>query len=286
MKQFLIVGVVLCHVLTGNAQDGEFHLDKTYSIRPDGKIDLRSTDAEVIIIGSDRQTAHVKIDRKVVMKGIYKATEDFRVDVETVDGDLIIREHQQAGMTGLIAYWREEHKIAIEAPQGVSLLIRGDDGDYFIKNINGALSITADDSDVEVTDCGGSKFNFKLDDGVLRMDGGRGELSLELDDGDAEIYGGRFSLVKADLDDGDLLLETALSDGGTYRFDMDDGDLDLRIFSGGGTFTISYDDTGISTGEAFQTLQKDDDLRKLVLPGGNANIVIDADDGSIRLSAR
>jgi hypothetical protein len=99
-------------------------------------------------------------------------------------------------------------------PEGVSLKVRGDDGDYFIKNINGALSLRLDDADAELTDCKGKEFNFFLDDGDVRMDKGKGSLHLNGDDTDITIYNGQFDEINANIDDGDLVIETTLSNTG------------------------------------------------------------------------
>ncbi|NJN43011.1 MAG: hypothetical protein HC811_13070, partial [Flammeovirgaceae bacterium] len=49
---------------------GDFHLDKEYKINPAGTIKLKSSDAKVTIVGSDRKDVHVKIDREVTSKGM------------------------------------------------------------------------------------------------------------------------------------------------------------------------------------------------------------------------
>src|SRR5688500_6687440 len=88
------------------AQEGEFHLDKNFKINKNGTIDLNSSDAKVFITGSTRSDVHVKIDRKVVMKGVYNSKSEFRVDVEEDSGNLRIREHQEGADVGIIGYYK------------------------------------------------------------------------------------------------------------------------------------------------------------------------------------
>lgn len=268
------------------AQDGEFHLDKVYTVSKKGTIDLSSSDAKVFITGSLRPDAYVKIDRKVIMKGFYSSREDFKVEVEAEGGDLKIREYQNSVQNGIISYQSEDYKIVIEAPEGMSLRIRGDDGDYYIKNINGDIIMSIDDADAELSDCKGKKFAFRIDDGDIRMNKGSGSLEIDADDADVEIYNGSFTSIQADADDGDVIIETSLTDDGQYDFNSQDGLVSLNITSGGGEFDIRNDDGHIMTQGVFKTTYESDDHTKLTLPSGSARVVVRADDAKVKLTAR
>lgn len=284
MKHTLLF-ILSLGVLTTFAQDGRFHLDQEYRMNPNGTIDLGASDAKVFITGSSRKTAHVKIDRNVVTKGLASTKGEFRVSVEETDGGLRIREQKNETSSGIITYRTVEYKIEIAAPEGASLIVRGDDGDFFIKNVNGEISLTVDDADVQLADCKGSRFSFRIDDGNLRMDGGKGELTLEADDADIHISNGRFESIIAEVDDGDLIIETSLANNGDYVLETEDGNVELHVKQGGGTFTVRHDDTDISFTESFRQTEKDENFRKLALAGGNASVRIRADDGSIKLFA-
>lgn len=267
------------------AQDGEFHLDKVYKIGKTGTIDLSSSDANVFITGSLRPDAHVKIDRKVTVKGLYSGSAEFSVEVTPTDDGLRIREHENSFNNGIVSYYREDYRIEIEAPEGVSLTIRGDDGDYFIKNINGAISMSIDDADAEFTDCKGSQFSFRIDDGDIRMDKARGSLEIDADDADVEIHHAAFTSIHADVDDGDLIIETSLANNGEYYFQSQDGLVSLDITGGGGEFDIRHDDGHISTQGNFKTSYDSDDHKKLTLANGTAKVNVRADDARVKLSS-
>src|SRR5687767_4721643 len=126
MKTIAALLLTFCFSSTVLAQDGEFHLDKSYKVSKNGTIDLSCSDANVFITGSSRQDAHVKIDRKVEIKGWYASKGEFTVDVEVTDGNLRIRERQQGVDGGVVSYYKEDYKIEIEAPEGSSLLVHGD----------------------------------------------------------------------------------------------------------------------------------------------------------------
>jgi hypothetical protein len=271
---------------TVTAQDGEFHLDKVYTISKNGTIDLSSSDARVFITGSLRPDAHVKIDRKVVTKGLYSSREEFRVEVEPGNGNLKIKEYQNSVQNGIISYHSEEYRIVIEAPEGVSLTIRGDDGDYYIKNVNGAISMSIDDADAELADCKGNTFSFRIDDGDIRMDKGNGSLEIDADDADVEIYNATFTSIHADADDGDLVIETSLANNGDYDFTTQDGMVSLNITGGGGEFDIRHDDGHVITQGIFKTSYESDDRTKLTLANGSARVVVRADDAKVKLTTK
>lgn len=285
MRHVYITALLLSATSIGFAQNGEFHLDKVYKVSKTGSIDLSSSDAKVFITGSLRPDAHIKIDRKVVVKGLNSSQESFNVEVEADNGDIKIREHQKSFNSGAINYYKEEYKIEIEAPEGASLVIRGDDGDYYIKNINGAISLSIDDADAELAGCKGNKFSFRLDDGNIRMDKGRGSLEISADDGDVEIYHGQFSSIYADMDDGDLMIETSLTDDGNYNIKSEDGSVTLSVISGGGEFDIRHDDGHVMAQGNFKTLLETEEHTKLALSNGHAKISLRADDARVKLSA-
>jgi len=269
-----------------HAQGNEYKLDKTYKISPTGTIELHSDDANVQITGTDRSDVHVKVFYRIETHGITFGERDFEMVVTENDGDLLLRERSEGSTGVMFGSVSEEYEITIYAPVGVSIKLRGDDDDYKIYSVNGAISITADDSDVDIRDCKGNHFEFDLDDGDLEMDGGSGFLYLRSDDGDFIVRNGNFSEVNASLDDGDLLLETSLSDNGNYTFKIDDGSIDFRVTNGGGDFDISHDDGRVTAGDEFQVLEQDENNTLLRLSNGTAKLRFRTNDGRIRLSKR
>ncbi len=269
------------------AQQDDFHLDKEYAIASNGTIDLNSSDADVMITGTARgATARVKIDRVVTVKGWYKSEGAFTVNVNTENGNLIIREQQSSVNIGIIGYYNEDYKILIEAPEGVSLTIRGDDGDYVIKNIDGAISMNFDDGNAQLTDCDGDRFSFRLDDGDIRMNKGKGSLDVVADDADVEILNAAFNQINARLDDGDFIVHTSLENGGDYSIDTEDGMVFFDILSGGGEFSIRHDDSSIRADGDFKVLEETESFKKLALGSGSARVKVRADDASVKLIAK
>jgi hypothetical protein len=286
MKSALLALLTLVTVIAF-AQDQDFHLDKEYAINKNGIIDLSSTDAKVFITGTSRTgTAHVKIDRAVVTKGWFSSRGEFRVDVDADNGNLRIKEHRNNVHIGVVGYYREEYKIQIEAPEGVSLTIRGDDGDYFIKNIDGKISLDFDDGDAQLTDCDGTEFSFRLDDGDVSMDKGKGELTVRGDDADVEILNASFTSINADMDDGDLIVHTSLSNNGDYRINAEDGSIVLNVLGGGGEFIVHHDDARVTSQGNFDTTEDSENYTKMTLPNGTAKVNIRADDASVKLVAK
>ncbi len=285
MKTLLATGVLLSSfsVLAQSDKTGNFHLDKEFKMESAGVIHLSSSDAKVFIIGSSRSTAHVKIDREVTTKGLIFGEEKFTVDVTEQNGDLLIKERSGSTHVGMVGYYNENYTMNIEVPTGASLIIRGDDGDYFIKAVNGSIELDLDDADVELAGCLGSNFKIRLDDGDLRMDTGKGTLEVDADDADIVIKSASFEKIMADIDDGDFVIETALSENGDYYIDAQDGLISFTVLSGGGKFDIRHDDARVIAEGKFDTVEKSEDRTRLTLANGNAKVNIHADDARVRL---
>jgi hypothetical protein len=285
MKTLLATGILFSSfsLLAQTEKTGDFHLDKEYKMESAGVIHLSSSDAKVFITGSTRATAHVKIDREVTTKGWVIGDEKFMVEVAEQDGNLMIKEKSGSTHVGMVGYYNETYTINIEAPAGASLVIRGDDGDYFIKEVNGSIALDLDDADIELTGCKGSSFKVRLDDGDLRMDTGKGTLELDADDADVRIKSAAFEKIMADVDDGDFVVETSLSENGDYYIDAQDGLISLTVLGGGGKFDIHHDDARVIAEGTFDTVEKSEERTRMTLAGGNAKVNIHADDARVRL---
>ncbi|MEP2772522.1 MAG: DUF4097 family beta strand repeat-containing protein [Fulvivirga sp.] len=285
MKIFKITLILLLIAFVAQAQE-EFKLDQEYRMNLSGTIYLDSDDADVTISGSDRPDVRVRIYRKVETKGFVWGDTDFEVIVEENDGDLKIYEKSSGSHISVVGYMEEKYTIDIEAPKGVSLTINGDDDDYLITNINGAIDLDIDDGDAELRNCGGSYFKFDLDDGDINVDQARGKLIARLDDGDIEIENATFDEVDVRVDDGDIVIETSFAANGSYKFRADDSDIVLNITGGDADIEIDHDDSRLYTSGDFQTLQDGEDFTRLKLGTGGAAVRIDVDDATVRLTAR
>ncbi len=286
MKHLIFTIVTLLVFSESFAQDGEFHLNKEYKIASDGLVDLNTSDGKVFITGSARSTAKVKIDRKITTKGWTWGEDNFRVEVSEENGNLTIEEKSGGAHIAVVGYYSEEYKIEIEVPEGVSLKVRGDDGDYYIRNINGSISLNLDDADAELSACKGNNFDFRLDDGDIRMDQGRGSLNISGDDADVEIHKGDFSAIRANIDDGELILETSLADNGDYFIESQDGTISLNITGGGGEFNIRHDDGHVMTEGDFRIIERDERATRVSLANGTAKVSVRADDARVKLRAQ
>lgn len=268
-------------------KNSDFHLDKEYKISKEGTLTLRCSDAKVFISGSGRSTAKIKIDREVETKGIvFGGHDEFNVEVDELNGNLEIRENKSYSASGIVGYYHEKYTININLPEGASLIVKGDDGDYQINNIDGAISVDLDDADIELTACSGNEFRFTMDDGDIVMDEGKGKLDVDADDADVKITNGAFTSIQADVDDGDLVIETSLSDNGDYYINAQDGLIALTVTNGGGKFDIRHDDARVITEGKFQTIEESENRTRLTLASGNATVDIRADDARVRLVKR
>lgn len=249
-----------------------------------GRVKLNCSDSKVTITGSDRSTAHVKIDRVTSSKGVvFGRDNDFHVEVSESNGDLTIDEVGHYSMSGIIGYYREEYTIQIELPRTAGVSIRGDDGDFSIKNVDGNIALNLDDADIVLEGCDGDDTFISLDDGDLTMDRGMGRMEIDADDADIRISQARFTSFTAEIDDGDLEIETTLLDNSDYKIIAQDGLLAITVLGGGGTFDLRHDDARLTTEGNFQTMTSSEEKTTLRLPGGMANMSIRADDARVRL---
>lgn len=280
---FLLISTIS---LAQTQKTGNYHIDEKHKIAGKGTIRLICTDAKVFITGSDRTDVNIKIDREVEMRGLAFGTEEFMVDIDEKDGNVVIRERSQSSHSGIVGYYNERYTIKINAPKGVSLIISGDDGDYVIDHIDGAVDADVDDADIELIACNGDDFRFRLDDGDIKMDQGKGNLEIDGDDIDIDIKNANFSRISAEMDDGDFVIETSLADNGDYYINTQDGRISFMVTSGGGRFDIRHDDARIRTDASFTSIEQSDDRSRFTLATGNAKVDIRADDASVRLAKR
>lgn len=283
---FTFIFAIVVGSSTAQQNDGIFQLDHDYPMSATGTVKLSSSDAKVYITGSNRTNAHVKIYRQVTTRGIVFGREEFGVDVQENDGNLVIREKSNSSVVGMVGYHYEKYEITLEIPEGASLQVKGDDGDYRIRNVDGKITMDLDDADVELSACSGDYFRFQLDDGDIIMDEGRGSLDIDADDADVKISNAHFTSILADVDDGDLEIETSLADNGQYRISGQDGLIALTVTNGGGKFYIRHDDTRVTTDGDWDQVYRSDDRTELVLAHGNARVDIHSDDARIRLVRR
>ncbi len=278
--------LVVSMVASGQTKDGIYKLDQDYKMSPNGTLKLTCSDAKVTVTGSSRGNAHVHVYRQVTTRGVVFGQEEFNIDVLENDGDLTVREHSNSTVVGMIGYHYEKYEITIDLPEGASLQVRGDDGDYRIRNVNGRIAMDIDDGDVDLMGCSGDDFRFQLDDGDIVMDRGRGRLDIDADDADVKITGGQFTSIIADMDDGDLEIETSLANNGEYLINTQDGMVAMTITQGGGTFDVRHDDARLITEGNFEKVERSESRTKLTLASGTAHVDIRSDDARVRLIRR
>lgn len=263
----------------------DFHLDEVYNLSNTGTVHLSSSDAEVTIKGSERSDVRLKIDRVEDVRGFSSNRRKFDVDVEERSGDLFISEREGRGVRVMMGSYSVDYTIDIEMTANGSLRIKGDDDDYLIRSVNGAISVSIDDGDVELIECNGSDFDIQIEDGDLKMDGGKGTFYARSDDGNIDIRNAAFDNVEIKVEDGDVSIETTLSDTGIYEFSADDGGIDFVVLAGGGMFNVLKDDGRVSASSAFDTIRETESRSQLELSGGKAEVDIRVNDGRVRLSS-
>jgi hypothetical protein len=248
---------------------------------------MQTDDADVEIIGEPRADAHLVVDYRQKVAGIFlRRGQAFEMTVEERNGDLFISDNKRrTAHIGILFRQHESYTVRLAVPVGTSVMIRGDDDRYEISNVGGSVNVVLDDGDVVLEEASGRHFQIELDDGSLRFDRGSGSLDLVMDDGEALLVDSRYSSVSVRADDGTVRLGTTIADDGEYRFRSDDGDVELLVVSGGGTVTVRQDDGSLTTNGPFRFEKETGNRRSLRLPGGSAYVEIETDGGDVRLVA-
>lgn len=287
-KVFLsaLIALAISAIHVQAQEEGEFHLDETYALGTNGIIHLSSEDADVRITGSDRADVHVKIDRIETVNGIRSGNRTFAVNVEEVNGDLVIKERKSGNIRFSIGTFRTEYKITIEMPRNGGLKIDGEDDDYVIRSVDGVISMRVEDGDIELLDTKTRSLDIDIEDGDIRLDGGIGKLLIRTEDGDVDVRNGAFTRVDIESEDGDVAIETSLADDGTYEIVSDDADIDFVVLSGGGRFYVAKDDGRVSSTSDFKVEEERDHRVTLSLGGGKADVDVRVNDGRVRFSTR
>jgi hypothetical protein len=283
-SHLLIIPILLwVIVLPATAQSNEYNLDENYDLNSDGTLFLDSDDAEVTIIGSDRNDVHVNVYHRVDVDGIDWGGDEFKMNIIQRDGNIYIEEAGGNNNSVRIGNIEREYRITINIPKSVPIDIKGDDGAYEISDTGGAIRLAADDSDINIRNAAGEEFTFEIDDGAVYMDKGQGKLSVTIDDGEFRVENGLFNEIDVSGDDGDLYFATELFDNGQYFFSIDDGDLELDILHGGGRIDIAHDDTNINIFGEFSIISDSEERTVYNVSGGSASVEINIEDGELLL---
>ncbi|MCB2213178.1 DUF4097 domain-containing protein [bacterium] len=274
----------LLSVQASAAKTHRYNLDETYPIAADGTLYLSTDDAEVSIIGEDRDDVHVVVHHTWHISGVSSSGgEDFEIIVTEENGNLRIREADTGGITIMMGSIREEYTIDIHAPKTIDLRLRGEDDDYRVRNFSGDVRMDMEDGDALLLEMTGSHFELGVEDGRIDLNGGAGILDLFAEDGSITVENGKFKDVHGTVEDGEIVVETSLSDDGSYRMKADDGSVELRVLDGGGTFRLEYEDGGTRVGRDFELIDENDYYEEYELPGGEANVRMSVEDGRIIL---
>jgi len=287
----MVLGLATISLNAEAKRDREvFHLDEVYPLAKDGTIYLSTGDAEVKIIGSERNDVHVAIDYEGRTSGLFweSGGEPFKVEVTPDEGDLIIEEvDRDVTRIGiLISSSCIEYKVLLEVPIRANLDVRGDDDEYQIRNVQGKIAMDFDDGEAIIEDCNGGFYDLEAEDGCIEMRGGSGSLEVACEDGEISISKGAFSEIRAEVEDGDMEIATKIADDGIYALECEDGWIKFTVLAGGGEFRVDYDDGRVRASSEFEEAEEEDGLAIYSLPGGKARVRIRIEDGKVRLLKR
>jgi len=304
MKLFLSTLVVLSISLSLHAQY-EYNHEETHAIAPDGILTLDTEDADVVITGTTRSDAYVKIHKKVT--GKEKRSHKFDIEYIEQGGNLTIKEKKNKTGNSYTMGWNSKTVYTVELglPSGVSMDIRGEDDNYTITNINGSIKIKSEDGDISLSDSSPKMLDVKLEDGDVELLTVRTDFDIKLEDGNISAENCEFGNLNLRLEDGDVMLnEVSLGstkivteDGNIaiavncdsktqVNINSEDGDIKIKTSGEGATVDVSYEDGDVDyNDDDYEVLNKTKRSKKLkTKKSGQATFKISVEDGDVRLS--
>jgi|GEM_PF-1630108 len=210
-----------------------------------------------------------------------------------------------ANIDGSIEITYEDGNVNIENSKTPSIIIKGDDGNLAISDLKGDFKTTIEDGNLTMNDCDIENFNVRIDDGNIKLnacstghtdiqteDGNiyldvvKGDLSVTLDDGNFVAHDVASQNIDIKGYDGDISLGLHMQNNGNYKIQMDDGDVDVELLSGGGMIKVKCDDGDVKLrSSAFEMLTDDDHYKEIkTVDNGSGKMSVKLEDGNVRLS--
>ncbi len=216
--------------------------------------------------------------------------DDDNYEIKNIDGEIIIKS--------------EDGNVNIFECNSPKINIKSDDGNINIANFNGDFKTSLEDGNITMTDCVINNFDVKIDDGNINLkycetrdtkirteDGNinldvvKGDLSVTLDDGDFVAHDVYSQNIDIKGYDGDVSLGLHMENNANYKIELDDGDLDIELLSGGGIIKVRCDDGDVKLrSRDFDMLTDEDHYKEIKTSGsGNGKMVVKIEDGNVRI---
>jgi hypothetical protein len=301
--------------------------ERTFDFSPGGKIQVLSDAGFIRVESWEKNEVYLRYTKRVwdsSQRNAERRMEDLQVEINDQPGQLSIRqvpgfEENDFHFFDLFDPDRWSHsrhasriEFELKVPRQCNLVLESDEGDITVRQIEGEVKADSDEGNIalenlshgEVTadtdegeiDCR----NLQLDDYRLQLSSDEGVLRAsevtaravwaETDEGDIVLSrlntgGGKFN-----TDEGDIEVDAARFDEGTWSITTDEGDVELFIPANAeAEISLESDDGDIRSDFNLERVSGDDDQserRSGRLGEGRARLEIYTDEGDISLRRR
>lgn len=155
----------------------EYKYDETHALPASQNIRIISEDAEVIVVGSDRDD--VRIQAHYALSSTAEILQDFAYGVNVQsDGAELRVDEMRNGRPRNFLYDQSAHVIRLEVPRSAHVTIQEEDGSGTITSMAGSVEVTMDDGRVQATDCAGAITVF-TDNGTFTQHNCTGSVTVQ-----------------------------------------------------------------------------------------------------------
>lgn len=252
-----------------------------------------------------------------------KRLEDLQVEISDQPGQLSIRqvpgfEEKDFNFFDLFDPDRWSHsrhasriEFELKVPRQCHLLLEADEGDITVRQIEGEVQADSDEGNIVLENISRGEVSVETDEGEidcrqLLLEDYRLQLSsdegtirasdvtarslwAETDEGDLVLLRVNAGGGKLNSDEGDIELEAARFDEGTWNIVTDEGDVELFLpTDADAEISLESDDGNIRSDFTLERISDDDNLERRSgrLGEGRARLEIYTDEGNISLRRR
>lgn len=286
MTALLAATVLVADAAAAHAGDIDRDYSRQFPAPPGTRLVLQHGDGDVTVSAWEKP----EIDIHIVYRGTVKqvgfgSTPDFHAEFRESGHTITVIGRESSGVNfGMRIVNIQEYTYTVQAPRGVALEIRGDDGDVEVRDRAAEVDCREEDGNVTLDGITGP-VTVHLDDGDLAVSNLEGKLVVNGEDGNVQVESSRLSEARLRLDDGDLRMTDC---SGSLDAQLEDGNVDLdgmrlaqcRIRTEDGDVTAGLREPGAIE---MDLASEDGNVKVTMDEGAQAGFNLHSDDGTIDL---
>lgn len=300
--------------------------ERTFDFTAGGRIQVIGDAGFIRVESWDKNEVYLRYTKRAWdsnRRSAERRLEDLQVEISDQSGQLSIRqvpgfEEKDFNFFDLFDPDRWSHsrhasriEFELKVPRQCHLLLEADEGDITVRQIEGEVQADSDEGNIVLENISHGEVSVETDEGEidcrqLQLEDYRLQLSsdegtvrasdvtarslwAETDEGDLVLLRINAAGGKLNSDEGDIELEAARFDEGTWNIVTDEGDVELFLPTDADTeLALESDDGNIRSDFTLERISDDDNLERRSgrLGEGRARLEIYTDEGNISLRRR